>query len=64
MKDWHPIATAPKDGSEIIVQLPGGEARAFWCDDLKAWILSQPIHMERPHGATGWRPLAHKRRLD
>jgi hypothetical protein len=29
--DWHPIATAPKDGSEFIVLLPDGTVRtAAW----------------------------------
>lgn len=57
MTDWQPIETAPKDGTEFIVQMPGYNARAFWCNDLKAWILSQPMHLERPHGATAWKPL-------
>jgi hypothetical protein len=40
------MSEPPKDGTtqtfEITMRL-----QAFWCDDLKDWILCRPMHLER-----------------
>lgn len=43
--EWQMIETAPKDGSTIIVPIEGTVA-AFWCNDLRRWVLNNPLHME------------------
>lgn len=39
------IENAPRDGSEVLfpIEFVG---RAYWCSDLKRWVLSYPLHME------------------
>lgn len=60
MTDWQPIETAPKDGRTIY--LPVGECAvpAFWCDDLKRWVLVRTWKMDYVENPSGWRPTAHK----
>lgn len=44
--DWRAdIENAPKDGSDVLfpIEFVG---RAYWCSDLKRWVLSYPLHME------------------
>jgi hypothetical protein len=44
--DWRTdIENAPKDGSEVLLPLEF-KARAFWCSDLKTWVLSYPFSVE------------------
>lgn len=50
---WQPMATAPKDGSTIIVPLTGA-VRVFWCDELKTWVLNHPLHVESIAHPEGW----------
>lgn len=47
------IESAPKDGSDVLfpVEFVG---RAFWCDDLKRWVLSWPIRMDYVPHPTRW----------
>jgi hypothetical protein len=45
-EDWRTdIENAPKDGSDVLfpIEFVG---RAYWCGDLKRWVLSYPLHME------------------
>lgn len=61
--NWFDIEDAPKDGSEVWLQLDT-KIRAFWCDDLKRWVLSSPWHMESYHSPKKFKPMrkmeAHK----
>lgn len=44
--DWRTdIENAPKDGSDVLFPIEF-VARAFWCDDLKRWVLAYPLKME------------------
>lgn len=43
--DRRSIATAPKDGSNITVPVQWN-LQAYWCKDLKRWILTRPLHVE------------------
>lgn len=52
---WQPIETAPKDGTEIYVPITVSPQRAFWCSDLKRWVLSRPLNMEFANPIE-WRP--------
>jgi hypothetical protein len=36
MHDWHPISTAPKDGTQILVAWQGRHHLAWWNDDKYA----------------------------
>jgi hypothetical protein len=53
--DWAPMDIAPKDGSMITVRVPECEARVFWCDELKRWVLISPRHAEYVNNPGGWR---------
>ncbi len=39
------IENAPKDGSDVLfpIEFVG---RAYWCKDLKRWVLAYPLHMD------------------
>jgi hypothetical protein len=39
------IENAPMDGSTVWFPLETAVA-AFWCNDLKRWVLSRPLHLE------------------
>jgi hypothetical protein len=46
MTEWRTdIENAPKDGSEVLFPIEF-TCRAYWCDDLKMWVLVYPLHME------------------
>lgn len=51
---WQPMATAPKDGSTVYIKISGGPRGAFWCRDLKTWVLCNPIHIESVRDPAGW----------
>lgn len=53
--EYRSIETAPKDGTEVLLPIRFN-ARAYWCDDLKKWVLSYPLHMETVPGPTKWLP--------
>jgi len=55
--DWQAIETAPKDGRDVILKMPFGVngIRAFWCDDLKRWVLRFPLNVESILHPAGWR---------
>ena len=56
MIDWQPIETAPKDGTEIYLPIPG-RVRAFWDDKLQHWVLCRPLHMESLKDPLSWMPV-------
>ena len=55
--DWQSMDTAPKDGSEVRLQLvfPRG-VPAYWDGELDRWVLSRPLHIESIHVPHGWVP--------
>lgn len=57
MTNWQTIETAPKDGTEVLMHIPSEAMRAFWCSDLKRWVLSHPRHREYGDDALAWMPL-------
>ncbi len=57
MAEWQPIATAPKDGSEILVCKAGNDdvlEFIAWNGILLAWL---DRNAEPYHGATHWLPI-------
>jgi hypothetical protein len=60
--DAQPIETAPKDGSEVYIAV-GGKARAYWDDELQAWVLSRPLHVESVRSPHEWWPVPPPRRI-
>lgn len=57
-RDWRTMNTAPKDGTEIVIQLPPYSVRAFWCSDMQQWVLSRPLNVESIHDPLVWEPTA------
>lgn len=63
--NWQSIETAPRDGTEIIIFVPGvagGVQAARWCsphsdhsDEFKAWCVDDGKH--GPWPIRGWREL-------
>jgi hypothetical protein len=68
MTEWQPIATAPKDGTVILVTNGWNIACARWDDDSwpyaannARWSISDwhndPIHLRGGYMSTHWMPL-------
>ncbi len=55
--DWRPIESAPRDGTEICLQLFSSGVAAYWDQELERFVLSQPLHVESVITAAGWRAL-------
>ena len=59
---WQPIATAPKDGTEILLfsqpapALPPEYAVAYWDDEDEEWYWNKPKRFICP---THWKPLTN-----
>ena len=49
------MTLAPKDGTEIRIPIHW-TLPAFWCNDLKRWVLSRPLHVESVYDVKGWLP--------
>lgn len=60
MTEWRTdIENAPKDGSDVLFHISSLLGRAYWCADLKRWVLAYPLHMEFVSHPTRFRmPLA------
>lgn len=55
MTGWRTdIENIPKDGSDVLfpIEFVG---RAYWCGDLKRWVLAYPLHMEFVNAPTRFR---------
>lgn len=70
MEEWQPIATAPKNGTAILLTDGyGSTAVARWddqsfpgvCKENSRWAISDwhndPIHLRGGYRATHWMPL-------
>ena len=62
MNDWHPISTAPRDGTVIDLWFAGEWNRrmtdAYWSDNLGAWVIEARgcSYLDSPT-ITHWKPL-------
>jgi|SRR6516162_1664387 hypothetical protein len=61
---WHPIATAPKDGTQILVGWKGVNDRQVvrWIDGLEAWCVNnggwgEDRYRDDDGAPTHWMPL-------
>jgi hypothetical protein len=53
--DWRTdVQNAPQDGCTIIVPIETS-VRAFWCRDLRRWVLNTPLHVESVESITRFR---------
>ena len=59
MNEWQPMATAPKDGTDVLVYfggLMGTVEIAFWADELQSWV-NRPQSLAFPTvKCWGWMP--------
>jgi hypothetical protein len=55
IEKWKPMLDAPRDGSLITVRMPKWEARVYWDDELRTWVLTSPRHLESIARPEGWR---------
>jgi len=67
--DWHPIETAPKDGTYILLGwfLDGGGGPpevAFWDSTRKTWCSSRLLKAEGYFSPTHWMPLPERPKDD
>jgi hypothetical protein len=58
---WRPIATAPKDGTEVLIFVPGSGEQfvAYWNKRFEAWLYAATSSGVRvfTKEATHWMPL-------
>ena len=55
--DWHPIETAPRDGTSIVVDNGRGQFTCAWDDDWWQVWDGKNDHPLRGSEPTYWRPL-------
>jgi hypothetical protein len=58
--EWQPIASAPTDGTPILVAVAGGEyhaAKAWWSENAKQWLVSDSPCLILTISPTHWMPL-------
>lgn len=60
MADWRMLSFAPKDGTEIEVQMLV-TARAFWCKDQERFVLSRPLARDYVDDPSLWRVCSSTR---
>lgn len=58
-EDWRPIATAPRDGTRLVVYSASvGESVAWWLEAAECWAEACGSGYMPPHQDwTHWRPL-------
>ena len=63
---WMPIESAPRDGTEIVLGMPGDAFAGFWHDGtqnywkLEGWFAEMDrgnLLTAKPFNATHWQPL-------
>lgn len=59
--DWHPMSSAPRDGTEIIAWLSSDKfadmtANIYWCDLNQAWRWKTGSIIRRQDLINGWQP--------
>ena len=62
MTRYRPTSEAPRDGTEVLIKLDL-EVRAFWCPDLKRWVLSRPLLIESRADPQTWREPGRIKRI-
>lgn len=51
---WHPIATAPKDGIEVLLTDGSWKRTGYWAKRIAVWSVDSAVPMKPP---THWMPL-------
>ena len=59
----EPIATAPKDGQEVYLEMPCKWVRAYWDEDLKTWVLSRQYQLDTIKNPEHWRRVPPPERM-
>lgn len=54
MSKWKPIATAPKDGTEILLTDGHYKRTGYWATRISAWSMDSVGGLKMP---THWAPL-------
>lgn len=57
MSELQPISEAPKDGREVIVEFTV-RTRAYWCHDVKDWVLVRRLSTDFAPSTSLWREAA------
>ena len=57
LTEWRDIATAPKDGTNILVYEDGATTVVFWDDDHESWLHPYKGGKTRWPNVTHWLPL-------
>lgn len=52
--DWQPIATAPKDGTEILLTDGQYKRTGYWAKRIQIWSIDCVVPLNPP---THWLPL-------
>ncbi len=52
-KEWLPIATAPKDGTTVLIKLDVA-VPCYWDNELQRWVTVRPHHIESMRDPKEW----------
>lgn len=55
---WRPIATAPRDGTEILVTPQAGYTKALFMDGFWFWSDQDDVSIAAGPEPHGWQPLS------
>ena len=56
MTDWQTIDSAPRDGTTVKIPLDIEWVRAFWSEEVDAWILPQRLIINTIINPKWWKP--------
>lgn len=57
---WQDIASAPKDGRNVLILSVSGQAVVWWCKEEEWWMVNDNKSVDiwlRGHLPTHWKPL-------